>query len=65
MVCKIPLKFGIGNAELGAREERDSDSKCSTPFHITITPIVLVTLCKPNDYIYIYIYIYNQLIRSK
>ena len=53
LVCWIPQKFGIGGAKLEAREERDSDSKCSTPFHITITPIVSVTLCKPNDYIYI------------
>ena len=62
LVRWIPQKFGIGGAKLEAREERDSDSKFGTFFHITITPIVFVTLCKPKDslYIYIYIYIYTR-----
>ena len=41
--CKVLQNFCIDNAELGEREERDSDNQFGTPFQITITLTVFFT----------------------
>ena len=43
---KVPKTLFKTLAELGGKEERDSNSKFGTSFHIIIRPIVFVTFLK-------------------
>ena len=43
---KVPKTLFKTLAELEGKEERDSNSKFGTPFHIIIRPIVFVTFLK-------------------